>query len=1098
MTKRADWGRFIVGGRSDDDLKGTPGRDVIVGGKGADVLEGGAGNDILVGDGFHWKWNHCFWSKPGGSHNDYLDGGAGSDLVLAGRGDDVANYTLSENSRAHDVYDGGKGFDTLQLTLTRAELQLASVQQDIAAFEAFLARKANPYSDHGRTFEFKSFDLDVRNFEALEIRLVGDDTPPANTAPVARNDSFNLQEDAALIVAGPGVAGNDADAEGTSLSAALVAGPVHGTLALGADGSFTYTPDAGFNGSDSFTYRVNDGELDSNVATVALQVAPVNDAPVAAGEAFTTEEDTPLTGNVLANDADADGDALTAELVEDPAFGTLAFNADGTFTYSPNANFNGMDSFTYRATDGSLDSGDVSVDLTVAEINDVPVAADDTFVTLEDSPISGNVTGNDADADGDALTALLLSGPSHGALEFAADGSYTYTPAANFNGTDTFTYQVRDGQAGSNVATATIAVAAVNDTPVAAGEAFATDEDMPLAGNVLANDSDVDGDALTAHLVDSPEFGALVLNADGTFTYTPNADFNGTDSFTYQVRDGQAGSNVATATLAVAPVNDAPVAVGEAFATDEDMPLTGGVLANDADVDGDALTAELVDGPAFGTLAFNADGTFTYTPNANFNGTDSFSYRVSDGSLDSGLTSVDLAVAPADDAPVAADDVFVALEDGPISSSVIGNDADADGEALTASLLSGPSHGALDFAADGSFIYTPAPDFNGIDSFTYQASDGNSGSNAATVTLALAPVNDAPVAGDDVLPEHAYPGVMRVAVIGASQSGYVAAAAQLDDSTAFTMDADAINVRAFVGTPTPFGTQQQWTDLLAGYDAVVLGDNGTGMDYNSSGTLFSALREFVDAGGGVVTAGWFAFDLQTLSGPSRTNADYITPITTQTYQYARTGTAVTILDSTHPITDGVTSYRVNPTAHELAGGVDAGATVLARGVTGVNGSGASLPALVVADVGQGHTAYFGSLQMASAGYSPERAAGSTVDALFERAVAWAAGAQDVFAATDEDTPLAIPAASLLANDSDIDNDSLAIGAVSATSTLGAAVSIGAGGVILYDPSAALQHLSAGNVVADSFDYTILDGNGGTSIGTVNLTVAGRADSDPLV
>jgi VCBS repeat-containing protein len=810
MTKRADWGKFIVGSRGDDHLKGTAGRDVLLGRKGADVLEGGAGNDILLGDGLHWSWNHCYWSRPKGGYDDYLDGGAGSDRVIAGRGNDVANYTLAENTRAHDVYDGGKGFDTLRLTLTHAELQLASVQRDIAAFEAFLARKANPFGDHGRTFEFKSFNLDVRNFEALEILIIGGETPPANAAPVARNDSYSVGEDMVLLIPGPGVAGNDSDADGSALGVSLVAGPTHGTLTLGADGSFSYTPDADFNGSDSFTYRVNDGELDSNIATVALQVTPVNDAPSAAGEAFATEEDTPLAGSVLDNDHDLDGDTLTAQLVEGPAFGTLALNADGTFTYSPDANFNGIDRFSYRVSDGGLESETASVELMVAAVDDAPVAGEDVFVTFEDEAISGSVLVNDTDADGETLTALVLTGPSHG---------------------------------------------------------------------------------------------------------------------------------------------------------------------------------------------------------------------------------------------------------------------------------------ALDFAADGTFTYTPTQDFNGIDSFTYQASDGNSGSNAASVILAVSPVNDAPNAGNDVLPEQSYPGVMRVAVIGGTQSTYVAAAAQLEDSTTFAIDADAIGVRAF-------STQSQWAELLEAYDAVVLGDNGTGMDYSTSAPLFSALREFVDAGGGVVTAGWFAFDFQTLTGTTRTDADYITPISTQVYQYARNGTTVSIVDGAHPITEGIASYRVNAAAHELAGGVDAGATVLARGVA--NGTGAAAPGLVVDEVGLGRTAYFGSLQMASTSYSPDRVAGGTVDQLFERIVAWAAGAQDVQAATDEDTPLAISTASLLANDHDVDNDSLLISAVSATSTLGAGVSIGAGGVILYDPTAVLQHLRAGEVVADSFDYTIVDGNGGTSTGTVNLTVAGRSDSDSLV
>jgi VCBS repeat-containing protein len=993
MTKRGDSIRFIVGSRGDDDLKGTAGRDVILGRDGADTLHGGAGNDILVGDGVRWSWNHCFWSKPGGGRDDYLDGGAGSDLLLAGRGNDVANYTLSENARAHDFYDGGTGFDTLQLTLTQAELQLSSVQKDIAAFEAFLARNANTQSDHGRTFHFQSFDLEVRNFEALDIHLVGGNT---NTAPVARNDSYSLDEDTVLLVPGPGVTANDTDAEGSALSVTLVAGPAHGALALNANGSFTYTPEANFSGTDSFSYKANDGALDSNVVNVDLAVAPVNDAPV---------------------------------------------------------------------------------------------AKDDAVTTAEDMPVSGNVIGNDADADGDALSAALLDGPSHGALDFTADGSFTYTPAANYSGADSFTYQVNDGKANSGVATVQLAVAPVNDAPVAVGDAATTAEDMPVSGNVIGNDADVDGDALSATLLDAPSHGALDFAADGSFTYTPLANFNGMDSFTYKVNDGKLDSNVVTVALAVAPMNDAPVAADDAVTTAEDTPVSGNVIGNDGDVDGDSLTAVLLDEPSHGALDFAADGSFTYTPAADYSGADSFTYQVSDGLANSGAATVQLAVAPVNDAPVAADDAVATAEDTPVSGNVLDNDVDAEDDSLTAALLDGPSHGALDFSAHGTFTYTPAADYFGADSFTYQINDGQANSGVATVQLAIAPVNDMPVANDDVVPERSLAsGPIHVAVIGGTTGGMRAAAAQLSDSTAFSIDADAISVKAF-------STQAQWATLLENYDVVVLGDNGNGLDYSST-TLFSALHSFVDDGGGVVTTGWFDFIFPNLSGAARADADYITPISTQTYQFAGKNSTVTIVDSTNPITEGIASYKVNALAHELAGGVDVGATVLARGV---NGSGASLPALVVDEVGQGHTAYFGSLQMASASpFTPDRVADGPVDQIFERVVAWAAGARDVVASTDEDTPLAIDGATLLANDSDVENDGLAIGAVSATSALGATVSMGAGGSIFYDPTAALQYLKPGQVVTDSFDYSILDGSGGTDIGTVSLTVAGRADTDPLL
>ena len=354
-------GKLLVGTNGDNVLVGTGRNDVILGRNGDDSIDGGAGNDWLFG----------------GKGNDLLDGGAGNDRVLGGKGDDVANFTLSENLGAHDVYDGGKGFDTLRLTLTTAEADLA--KDEIALFRAFLLHKANPHSDGGRTFHFQNFNLDVRNFEKLEIVTIG-----GNTAPVAVNNSYSLGEDSVLIVAtAQGVLTGDTDTDGDVLSAKLVAGPTHGSLTLNADGSFTYTPDADFNGTDSFTYVANDGALDSSPATVSLAVNAVNDRPLADPESYSTNEDTPLTVatalGVLAGDTDVDGDALSARVVSNPSNGSLTLNADGSFTYTPKLNFFGSDSFTYVANDGALDSDPATVSLTVNAVNDEPVAGDDTI-----------------------------------------------------------------------------------------------------------------------------------------------------------------------------------------------------------------------------------------------------------------------------------------------------------------------------------------------------------------------------------------------------------------------------------------------------------------------------------------------------------------------------------------------------------------------------------------------------------------------------------------------------------------------------------------------------------------------------------------------
>src|SRR5213082_733336 len=293
---------------------------------------------------------------------------------------------------------------------------------------------------------------------------------------------------------------------------------------------------------------------------------------------------------------------------------TLTLNSDGSLIYMPALNFNGIDTFTYKASDGQAQSGVATVTITVTPVNDAPVAAnDDSYTTPEDTQLTVSAPGvlaNDSDVDGDALSAVLVSNPTHGTLTLNGDGSFTYMPALNYNGVDSFTYKASDGQAQSGVATVTITVTPVNDAPVAANDDnYTTPEDTQLtviAPGVLANDSDVDGDPLSTLLVTKPSHGTLTLNSNGSFTYMPALNFNGIDTFTYRATDGQAQSGIATATITVTPVNDAPVAANDDnYTTPEDTQLTvsaPGVLANDSDVDGDPPSTLPVTGPSHGTL----------------------------------------------------------------------------------------------------------------------------------------------------------------------------------------------------------------------------------------------------------------------------------------------------------------------------------------------------------------------------------------------------------------------------------------------------------------------------------------------------------------
>ena len=342
---------------------------------------------------------------------------------------------------------------------------------------------------------------------------------PARTtvvnAPVAVSDSYTTTQNTALVVAAPGVLVNDTDPNGDALTAVLATNPAHGTLTLNADGSFTYTPTGGYTGPDSFIYRARDASNNLSTATnVALSVT-LPGTPVAAADAYSTNEDTPLAvsaAGVLANDTDSNADPLTAVLVTGPSRGTLTLNADGSFLYTPAANYHGTDAFSYRVTDGTLSSSVVAVSLTIATVNDPPAGAGDggggTFTIGEEGTLTvpgPGVLGNDTDADGDPITAILVTGPAHGTLTLNPNGGFVYTPYANYSGPDSFVYHATDGTSESADTTVVLSVTNVNDAPTATadgGGSYSVSEDgalsVPAPGGVLANDGDVDGDPLTA------------------------------------------------------------------------------------------------------------------------------------------------------------------------------------------------------------------------------------------------------------------------------------------------------------------------------------------------------------------------------------------------------------------------------------------------------------------------------------------------------------------------------------------------------------------------------------------------------------------------
>jgi hypothetical protein len=441
---------------------------------------------------------------------------------------------------------------------------------------------------------------------------------------------------------------NDGDVDGDVLS--VTGASALQDCTINGNGSLTYTPSANYNGADTITYTINDGHGGSATAAVAVTVNSVNDLPVAGNDTVSIDEDNGVTFGVLGNDSDVDGDTLTVSGAT-AGHGQIVVNSDNTLTYMPDANFNGTDTVTYTISDGNGGTATATVTITVNPVNDPPIAIADFAVTNEDTPLNIDVLANDSDVDGDALSVTEATA-GHGTVTINGDGTLHYAPVANFHGADIITYTVSDGQGGTDTATVMVTVNSVNDQPVANGDTAVLNEDGLVRISVLANDMDVDGDQLTVTGASAVN-GTVVVNANNTIDYFPNADFYGTDRITYTVSDGHGGTATATVTVTVNPVNDGPTANGEIWYVSTAANTVIGaerILANDSDRDGGQLQITAINGAAAGTPVTLANGvTLTLLANgsiqmaaptlASMTTSSDFTYTISDATATATATS---------------------------------------------------------------------------------------------------------------------------------------------------------------------------------------------------------------------------------------------------------------------------------------------------------------------------------------------------------------------------------------------------------------------------------------------------------------------------
>ena len=1072
---------------------------------------------------------------------------------------------------------------------------------DGSPVEVFNTSSTTPALNHvfaGEGVFTVSVTVDDNAGEANSVETDSFVVTVVNANPNAANNSFFVSEDGPAQTTG-NVLDNDSDPGNDPLVVSAVNGQAADvgqalTLASGAivqinaDGTFSYDPNGSFeelssfqSDTDSVTYEVSDGDGGTDTATVTFFINGANDTPDAVDDSIAANDLAAISGDVFADngngpDSDIDqGDTLVVSAVNGmagdvgnqitlPSGALLTLNADGTFDYDPNGAVSGQptDSFTYELSDGRGGTDTATVTLNIQQSNQPPVAQDDAIAANEDTGATGNVladngNGIDDDPDGDPLTVTQVDGQAAnvgsavtlaggGQVTVNGDGTFSFASNAAYENlgvgqtaTESFTYTIQDGNGGSDQATVTITVDGVNDAPVVVADTGMTDEEASTAGDVLANDSDVDGDTLSVTEVGGSSLavgqpttgssgGTFVVNSDGTYTYDPAGQFEflgvgdaANDSISYRVSDANGGEAVVSLTVTITGVNDAPDAVDDALSVSEISVLNGNLLddnSNGADTDpdlGDLPVVTEVNGSAAdigstvtlasgALLTVNASGTFTYDPNGAFatlNGgetaTESFTYTIDDQNGGTDTATATVTILGNESIPVAADDANTTDEDTAVSGAVLGNDSDGDGDTLVVSGVEGSAgnvgvqvtlaSGALvTMGSDGTYDYDPNGQFEDLavgesatDTFSYTISDGNGGTDTATVTITIDGVNDAPIAADDFLATD------EDTALNENLFANNGAGADSDVDASDMLVVSAVN-----GQAGDVGSQ---ITLASGALLTVGSDGSVAYDPNS---------QFESLGVGASTTDSFSYTISDGNGGTDT--------ATVTIQIAGANDAPAAADDNFAV--GVGAALAGDVLADNGSGPDsdpdAGDVLTVNAVEGAPGNVgtqitlASSALLTVnadgtfdydqngafAGLGAGATA------TDSFSYTISDGNGGTDTATVTITVGGSnqppVAGDDAFS-TDEDT--SFTTGSVLANDSDPNSDPLILTSLDLVGTQGL-VTDNEDGTFDYDPNGQFEDLAVGESATDTFSYTISDGNGGTDTATVTITIDGVNDA----
>ncbi|EHH1241230.1 tandem-95 repeat protein [Vibrio parahaemolyticus] len=655
----------------------------------------------------------------------------------------IADQELSEDFATYtiDLNDAFKDSDSaLNFSVSGNSNVLVSIENGIATI--------SPTADWNGS-ETLTFTATDPSGESIS------QTVNFTVAPVADivADKATVVEDTSTVIK---VLGNDTfEGDGKVVSLDTNNGPANGTVSVNPDGSVTYTPNDNYHGTDSFTYIVTSGGV-SESTTVSVDVTPVNDAPVAKGDTAITDEDTPVTIDVLPNDTDIDGDKLSIQSASVPEAQGKVEIVDGKLVFTPAENFNGDAEITYTVTDGAL-TDQAKVTVTVNPVDDAPTIKVDAVESITEDAVStdtvvATLEVADTDTPEDQLT-VSLENNSNG--YFVLVGDEVKLTQAGVDAVNNDELNLKDLAISASVSDGVNPTASDSDSLIVNRVNDAPTVENAIADQVLSEDFDaytIDLNEVFKDSDSSLEFSVSGNNSiqisivNGVATITPTADWNGKETITFTAKDPSGESVNQTVDFTVAPVVDI-----EADSADvvEDTPTIINVLGNDTFESTDKVVSlDAENGPKNGAVIVNNDGTVTYTPDDNYVGEDIFTYIVTSGGV-SESTTVSVDVTPENDAPVAKDDTAITDEDTPVTIDVLPNDTDVDGDKLSIQSTTVPEAQGKVEIVDGKLVFTPAENFNGHAEITYTVTDGAL-TDQATVKVTVNAVNDTPVVESNI------------------------------------------------------------------------------------------------------------------------------------------------------------------------------------------------------------------------------------------------------------------------------------------------------------------------------------------------------------